>query len=83
VNVIHLVFTEDRQPRTQEFVLRWSDANQCVREIVRQQYNFTPGSREVEDYRVDLESVSTLELEIEPAKGSPDIFASLTELQLR
>jgi hypothetical protein len=83
VKLIHLVFTEDRHQRTQEFVLRWSGANQCVREIVRQQYNFTLGSREVEDYAVDLPGVSTLELEIDPAKGSLDIFASLTELQVR
>ena len=83
VKLIHLVFTEERQSRTQEFVLRWSDARHGLKEIVRQQYNFAPGSSEIENYTVDLESVSMLELEIEPAKGSPDICASLTELRLR
>ena len=40
---IHLVFQEDEQERTQEFVLRWSpDGGQSYREIVRQQYNFSP-----------------------------------------
>ena len=40
---IHLVFQEDEKERTQEFVLRWSpDGGQSYREIVRQQYNFSP-----------------------------------------
>jgi hypothetical protein len=49
---IHLVFQEDEQERTQEFVLRWSpDGGLSYREIVRQQYNFSPpgAAREVED----------------------------------
>jgi len=50
---IHLVFHEDEQERTQEFVLRWSpDSGQSYREILRQQYNFSPGAAdEVEDTR--------------------------------
>ena len=40
---IRLVFHEDEQERTQEFVLRWSpDGGQSYRGIVRQQYNFSP-----------------------------------------
>ena len=57
LNRIHLVFYEDEVERTQEFVLRWSpDGGQSYREIVRQQYNFSPpeAAREVEDYDVDL-----------------------------
>jgi hypothetical protein len=43
---IHLVFQEDEQERTQEFVLRWSpDGGQSYREVVRQQYNFSPPNR--------------------------------------
>ena len=35
---IHLLFHEDQQARTQEFVLRWSpDGGQSYREILRQQ----------------------------------------------
>ena len=55
---LRLVFHEDEQERTQEFVLRWSpDGGQSYREIVRQQYNFSPPEavHEVEDYDVDLE----------------------------
>ena len=57
VRRIQLLFHEDQQARTQEFVLRWSpDGGQSYREIVRQQYNFSPPgmTREFEDYVVDL-----------------------------
>src|SRR5262249_59841868 len=40
---IQLMFTENQQPRTQEFSLGWSsDAGESYRELVRQQYNFSP-----------------------------------------
>jgi hypothetical protein len=63
------VFLEDQQARTQEFVLRWSpNGCQSYREIVRQQYNFSPPgmTREFEDYAVDLTGVTALELKIVP-----------------
>src|ERR1700742_3612167 len=38
-----LVFEETETDRTQEFVLRWSaDGGRSFREIVRQQWNFSP-----------------------------------------
>src|SRR5438874_6116457 len=40
---ISLVFEENETARTQEFVLRWSsDGGDSFREIVRQQWNFSP-----------------------------------------
>jgi len=40
---IALVFEEIETTRTQEFVLRWSaDSGRSFREIVRQQWNFSP-----------------------------------------
>src|SRR6201987_1126401 len=66
---IWLVFEDSENTRTQEFVLRWSSENgKSFREIVRQQWNFSPpGSvREVEDYAVELPAVTTLELIIVP-----------------
>jgi hypothetical protein len=40
---ISLVFEETEVGRTQEFVLRWSpDGGRSFREIVRQQWNFSP-----------------------------------------
>jgi hypothetical protein len=82
---LHLVFQEDEQARTQEFVLRWSpDGGQSYREIVRQQYNFSPpgATPEVEDYDVDLDAVTTLELRIVPDIGGGAARASLAQLRL-
>jgi hypothetical protein len=66
---IRLVFQEDQHARTQEFVLQWSpDGGQSYREIVRQQYTFSPPgtTQEVEDYTIDLDGVTVLELQIIP-----------------
>jgi hypothetical protein len=82
---IRLLFHEEERERTQEFVLRWSaDGGQTYRDIVRQQYTFSPPgtAREVEDYRVDLGGVTALELRIVPDMGGADVCASLKQLQL-
>ena len=82
---IRLVFHEEQHARTQEFALRWSpDGGQSYRQIVRQQYNFTPPdtTREVEDYTVNLDRVTALELSIVPDISGGDVRASLAGLQL-
>jgi hypothetical protein len=82
---IHLVFCEDGPERTQEFVLRWSpDGGQSYREILRQQYNFSPpeAAREVEDYDVDLDGLTALELRIVPDISGGSTRASLTQLRV-
>jgi hypothetical protein len=82
---IHLAFQEDEQERTQEFVLRWSpDGGQSYREILRQQYNFSPpeAAREVEDYDVDLDGVTALELRIVPDLSGGAARASLAQLRV-
>ena len=82
---IHLVFHEGEQERTQEFVLRGSaDGGQSYREILRQQYNFSPpeAAREVEDYDLDLNGVTTLELRIVPDISGGGARASLAQLRL-
>jgi hypothetical protein len=82
---IHLMFHEGEQERTQEFVLRWSpDGGQSYREIVRQQYNFSPpgAAREIEDYDVNLDGVTALELTIVPDISGGGARASLTHLRL-
>ena len=82
---IHLVFHEGEQERTQEFVLRWSpDGGQTYREIVRQQYNFSPpgAAREVEDYDIDLDGVTALELRIVPDISGGSARASLAQLRV-
>ena len=82
---IRLVFHEDDHERTQEFVLRWSpDGGQSYREILRQQYNFSPpaATREVEDYNIDLAGVTVLELRIVPDISGGTAKASLAQLRV-
>ncbi len=74
IELIRLEFREYNQERTQEFVLRWSSDRQTFHDIARQQYNFSSpdSTRELEDYNVDLNGVTALELCIIPdiSKGS-------------
>ena len=82
---ILLVFDDTENSRTQEFVLRWSpDIQYSSREIVRQQWNFSPPDsvRETEDYPVELSEVKVLELEIVPDKSGGEVRASLASLRL-
>ena len=85
VRRIQVLFHEDQQARTQEFVLRWSpDGGRSYREIVRQQYNFSPPgvTREFEDYAVDLTGVTALELRIVPDMSGGDARASVAQLRI-
>jgi hypothetical protein len=81
---IALVFEETETPRTQEFVLRWSgDSGSSFREIVRQQWNFSPPNsvREVEEYQVGLSDVTVIELVIVPDISRGSARASLKSLR--
>jgi hypothetical protein len=83
---LRLVFAEAQQARTQEFVVRWSaDGGQSYREIVRQQYTFSPPGTvdEVEDYQVQLADVTHIELRIVPDIQGGDACATLQEMRLR
>ncbi len=85
VKRISLVFEETEKTRTQEFVLRWSsDLGRSFREIVRQQWNFSPPGtvQELEDYLVDLPDLTVMELEIIPDKSGGEARASLESLRL-
>src|SRR6266571_8347209 len=80
LKLISLVFEEKEITRTQEFVLRWSaDGGNSFREIVRQQWNFSPPQtiREVEEYQVELSNVTVLELVIVPNMSGGTARASL------
>ena len=85
VRRIRLVFREENEARTQEFVLRWSPTvDGSSREILRQQYHFSlsGATEEIEDYRVQLEDVVALEITIIPNISGVDAYASLAELRL-
>jgi len=82
---IWLNFSETLTERTQEYVLRWSpDGGQSFREIVRQQWNFSPQgtTSETEDHHVELPKVTMLELSITPDIGGGNAFASLVQMRL-
>ncbi len=85
LNRIRLVFDAAHHVRTQEFTLRWSaDGGRAYQELVRQQYNFSPpdSTREIEDYTVHLDQVTTLELTIVPDISGGTAHASLARLQI-
>ena len=82
---ISLVFEENEIARTQEFVLRCSsDGRSAVKDIVRQQWNFSPPEsiREVEEYQLELSGITTLELIINPDINGGIARASLKNFRL-
>lgn len=82
---IRLSFVETDIERTQEYVLRWStDDGRSFREIVRQQWNFSPhgATCETEDHHVELPAIAVLELSITPDTSGGTAVASLARLRL-
>jgi hypothetical protein len=82
---IWLLFIEPDVARTQEFALSWSpDGGKSYKEILRQQWNFSPPAaiREVEDYHVELSGVTQLDLTIVPDQSGGDARASLARWRL-
>jgi hypothetical protein len=82
---IWLHFVEPAAERTQEFVVRWSaDEGRSFRDLVRQQYTFSPqgATSEVEDFQVDLSGVTAIQLTIIPDQGRGRAQASLAGWRL-
>jgi hypothetical protein len=82
---IWMLFEDTENIRTQQFLLRWSPStDDSFREIVRQEWNFSPAGsvREIEDYTVELFDVRVLELFILPDKRDSEARASLRSLRL-
>jgi hypothetical protein len=82
---IWLRFVEPDVERTHEFTLSWSAGRaRSFKEIVRQQWNFSPNgsTSESEDYRVDLNGVAALKLTIKPDLQPSKAIATLSELRL-
>ncbi|MCO6411416.1 MAG: hypothetical protein J5I92_01605 [Thiogranum sp.] len=85
VRHIQLLFRESEARRTQEFVLSWrTDTEKQHREIVRQQYHFSPphSTEELENYAVDLDGLTELELTIIPDISGEPVRASLARMRL-
>ena len=83
ISRIRLVFEEHSRAGTQEFVLRAS-TDDGQREIVRQQFTFSPPGTalECEEYATQLERVSQLELVIVPAIDDGNAVATLREWRI-
>jgi hypothetical protein len=81
VHRIQLQFCETQVERTQEFSLQWASNGGALREIVRQQWNFSPtgATTEVEDYSPNLIGASVLQLTIKPDIGQGRALASLNK----
>jgi hypothetical protein len=85
LRTIRLVFKEEESPRTQEFVLRWlPEGSGSWKDIVRQQWNFSPPdtAEECEEYKLELPPAAALELIINPDISHGNVRASLKTLQL-
>ena len=85
VKRIRLRFVETEVARTQEFTLGWSGGQGGrSREIVRQQWNFSPAgsTSEVEEYQTNLDGVAVLELAIQPDLQGGDARATLAEWRI-
>ncbi len=76
---IRLVIEEHTAERSQELALFASGPGFERRQIVRQQWNFSPGgsNTEVEDLSFDLHEVSVLEVEIDPGRHEEQQIATL------
>jgi len=82
---ISVVCEEHETTRTQEFVLRGSsDGGRSFREIVRQQWNFSPPEtvRELQEYQVELSDITVLELIITPDISGGMARASVNSLRV-
>ncbi len=84
---IHLHFVDRAAERSQEFAVfaGWEGE---MREVVRQQWSFSPNgsTEEIEDYAVELDGIRTLELRIDPDRShDPKLskgYASLESLRV-
>ncbi len=81
---IQLEFRETQFERTQEFTLHATAAGGEGTEVIRQQWTFSPGgsTREVEDYRLNLNDISIVELTINPDLQYGRAHASLLHLRI-
>ena len=85
IRTICLLFKENQAARTQEFLLRWRPHGTALwRDVVRQQWNFSPPhtAEEREAYKVDLVSAAALELSVNPDVSQHGVRASLEKMQL-
>ena len=84
IRKIRLKFEEETTSRSQEFSITVSHADGSRREIIRQQWTFSPGdsTTEVEEYTVQLDDVLSLELTVDPGRHDENVFVTLQTLRI-
>lgn len=86
IDTVGLEIEERDVSRTQELTLATSrDGGQTYREVLRQEFNFSPTGTtfEHEEWRVAAEGVTNLRVWIRPDKGGKPCRATITSLVLR
>lgn len=85
VRRLRLVSTEVTESRTQELTI-WVSlrGGERHREVVRQQFNFSPNgaTEEVEEYALQLDDVSTIQLRIVPSIDGRPTVACVSDLRV-
>jgi hypothetical protein len=85
---IELRFIDRAAERSQEFAIFAKGDDGTLREIVRQQFSFSPGgsTEEIEDYALALAGVTVLELQIDPDRSHDPAhsknYASIQSLKI-
>jgi hypothetical protein len=82
---LRLEFSETKVERSQEFAVVTESQDGARREIIRQQWNFTPNDSptEIEDYKVELRDVICIEVKIDPGRHDRTRLATLDFIGLR
>jgi hypothetical protein len=84
---LRLHFVDKAAERSQEFAV-YAGAGTEVKEVVRQQWSFSPygSTEEIEDYTVNLSGITTLEVRIDPDRShdpeQSQAYASLQSLKI-
>jgi hypothetical protein len=84
VTRMHLHFHEADRERSQEIALFVTTKTASRKELVRQQWEFSPdgANNEIEDYTFHLQDVTMLELEIDPGRHDSQALATLKHIQI-
>jgi hypothetical protein len=84
IHHVRLEFIETEVSRSQEFALFVTTSTEPRRDILRQQWSFSPdgSTSEVENYLVELQKVTSIELELDPGRHDSGVFASLQVMLL-
>lgn len=86
IQTLSLEIEEKEVSRTQELTLSTSrDGGQTYREVLRQEFNFSPSGTtfEHEEWRLAAEGITNVRVWIRPDKGGKPYCASMTSLALQ